>query len=252
MNKPFTSLRSCAVIIGVLTVSGTFAGADDALKILPNGNVGVGVDAPAAVLELKPPAAGQAGFYAPNHNYGGSRFPNPNGSLLFQSDATGASGGTIYFMSVDSSGGTHHVKIHTSTNRELLVLGDAEIEGTLYETSSAHWKKDVQPLTSGISKIKQLRPVSFRWDEEALKTIGKQAANDRVHLGLIAEEVAMVVPEAVSTSKDSDDPNAEEHSAIAYSHLVPLLIQAVKEQQTQIEALQAQVDALKGGETNTP
>ena len=48
--------------------------------------------------------------------------------------------------------------------------------------------------------------------------------------GLIAQEVLKVLPEAVSGSD-------EEHYSVAYGNLVGLLIEAIKEQQTQIETL---------------
>jgi hypothetical protein len=48
--------------------------------------------------------------------------------------------------------------------------------------------------------------------------------------GLIAQEVLKVLPEAVSGSE-------EEHYSVAYGNVVGLLIEAIKEQQTQIETL---------------
>ena len=58
-------------------------------------------------------------------------------------------------------------------------------------------------------------------------------------IGLIAQEVEKVVPEIVRTGEDG-------FKAVSYEKLVPMLIEAVKAQQVQIEALQAQLDALKG------
>ena len=55
------------------------------------------------------------------------------------------------------------------------------------------------------------------------------------HLGLIAQEVETVVPEVVDTSDDG-------YKSINYDNLTGLLIEAIKEQQRQIEALQAQQD----------
>ena len=60
-------------------------------------------------------------------------------------------------------------------------------------------------------------------------------------LGLIAQEVRTVVPEAVSTDE-------ERGAGISYSTLVPLLIEAVKELKDQVDALRSEI---KGRSTAT-
>ena len=59
-------------------------------------------------------------------------------------------------------------------------------------------------------------------------------------LGFIAQEVEAVLPEAVLTQD-----NEEQTKGLKYNALIPVLVEAIKTQQKQIEALQAEISALK-------
>jgi len=86
--------------------------------------------------------------------------------------------------------------------------------------SSIKYKKDVEVLRSGIEIIRRLQPVTYRW-----KTTGNAA------IGLIAEEVFKVEPKL--TSRDEND----ETQSVKYDSVTVVLVNAVKEQQAQIETL---------------
>ncbi len=90
---------------------------------------------------------------------------------------------------------------------------------TIY--SSIRWKENVMPLQNALERVSQLRGVSFTW-----KGDGKQ------DIGLIAEEVGQVVPEVVAYEENGIDAKS-----LDYARLVPLLLEAIKEQQAQIDAL---------------
>ena len=99
---------------------------------------------------------------------------------------------------------------------------------TTYNTSSDARLKDVTGEARGLEVINELNPVSYNWK-----------ADGKADEGLIAQEVQEIVPNAVSGSE-------EEHYQMDYSKLVVHLVKAVKEQQTQIEALQSEINLLKG------
>src|SRR6185295_13026245 len=68
--------------------------------------------------------------------------------------------------------------------------------GTI-QTSDVRLKQGIANLAYGLNQVMQLRPVSFQW----------RAGNDkRTHLGLIAQEVDAVMPEAVEKSADANAP----------------------------------------------
>lgn len=136
----------------------------------------------------------------------------------------------------------------------------------LYETSDQSVKTNISNITSASEKIMNLRGVYFDFISETRRDtlvfsdkygntrthitnsdntddllnneyINPSAANDlitersRHHIGLIAQEVEEIVPEVVRTQTDG-------RKAVAYSNLVPLLIEAFKEQQNKITELE--------------
>ena len=84
--------------------------------------------------------------------------------------------------------------------------------------SSRRFKTDIQTLTGALDKVEQMRGVSY-----TLKATGKR------EIGVIAEEVGAVVPEAVTW-----ETNGKDAQSVDYNRLTALLIQATKEQQAEI------------------
>ncbi len=104
--------------------------------------------------------------------------------------------------------------------------GSVNVTGTLFagvfNPSDARLKTRIESSGYGLAAVEALRPVSY-----ALKN-----GDGSTQLGLIAQEVAAVVPEVVRTIPDQD-----EMLAVNYSGLIPVLIRAIQEQQDQISAL---------------
>jgi hypothetical protein len=96
------------------------------------------------------------------------------------------------------------------------------------QTSDAVLKRDIAPLTYGLDEVRRLQPVSFRWKD----------GDDGEHLGLLAQDVREVVPEVVH---GSGIPG--EALGMNYGELLPVLINAIQEQQEQIEQLQLRLDS---------
>jgi len=90
-------------------------------------------------------------------------------------------------------------------------------------------KANVRALDGAMPRVERLRGVSFEW-----KSSGKPG------LGLMAEEVAAVVPEAVSYT--SGGSHAE---GVDYGSLVALLVEAIKEQEKRIQVLGAEISDLR-------
>jgi hypothetical protein len=99
--------------------------------------------------------------------------------------------------------------------------------------SDIRLKKDIEPLTNTLSTIMALRPVSFNW----IKSHSPSAPRT---LGLIAQEVMEVLPEIVFGGKSDTD-----FYAITYTEIIPVLIGAVKEQQSLIVSQQEQMKAVE-------
>jgi len=88
--------------------------------------------------------------------------------------------------------------------------------------SDLKYKRDVTQIDGALGKVQQLRGIEFNWKDE--EKFGGQR-----EIGLIAQEVAEVVPELTSRSRGDMYVN--------YDRTVALLIEAIKEQQRQIDEL---------------
>ena len=99
-------------------------------------------------------------------------------------------------------------------------------------------KENVKVIENPVDKIKQLKGVTFNYKKDSSKSTG-----------LIAQDLEKVLPEAVYTSETIDNEingeESEEFLAIRYGNTVGLLVEAIKEQQEQIETLTAKVKELE-------
>jgi hypothetical protein len=95
-------------------------------------------------------------------------------------------------------------------------------------SSSLRYKANVKPFSSGLNLIKRLRPVSFTWK-----------ADNTLDFGLAAEEVAEAEPLLV-TKNDKG-----EVEGVKYDRVGVVLVNAVQEQQAQIEAQRKEIDEQK-------
>jgi hypothetical protein len=112
--------------------------------------------------------------------------------------------------------------------------------------SDRRLKTDVRPISNAIEKVMSLNGIIYRSNDVA-KEYGFTTDNNIV--GLFADEVEAVLPEAVRPAPFDLDANNESKSGknyktIQYEKVVPLLVEAIKEQQTQINQILVQLENL--------
>jgi hypothetical protein len=106
----------------------------------------------------------------------------------------------------------------------------------LHNHSDVRLKKNIVPLSNSLNKILNLQGVSFDWNKDISSYVGRSNESD---IGLVAQEVEKIIPELVS---ETTIPNIEyKIKNVDYSKLVPVLVEAIKEQQDQIESLRGTV-----------
>ncbi len=94
--------------------------------------------------------------------------------------------------------------------------------------SDIRLKKDIKPLKSALSTLGKLQGKSYRWKD-----------NNEPDIGLIAQELEKVIPELVKTDNQG-------YKSIVYQKLTAVLIEAVKEQQQEINNLSNRIAMLEG------
>jgi hypothetical protein len=115
----------------------------------------------------------------------------------------------------------------------LQVAGDI-IANSIAGSSDLRYKTNIRPVYNALDKVKALRGVYFNWNKEAFpdKNFGIKD-----ELGFIAQEIENVVPEIVTK-----DNTKEEYRSVKYDKLVALLVEAIKEQQIQIDSLKIELN----------
>ena len=102
-----------------------------------------------------------------------------------------------------------------------------------FSTSDERLKENFEPIGSAIEKVGQLNGYTFDWIP--MEGIHVHSGHD---IGVKAQEVEKVLPEIV-------EDRGNGYKAVKYDKLTALLIQAVNEQQKQIESLQIQINWLE-------
>ena len=138
---------------------------------------------------------------------------------------------SVSFTSKTASGTANHGQMTFSVDEATaqLTINDAGITTTgLTESSARELKTNITPMNNSLDKIMALQGVNFEWKDGRG---GKQ-------IGLIADDVADVVPEVVQFNETSP-------TSLQYSKMVALLIEGMKEQQNEIAELKKLVSKSK-------
>ena len=130
-------------------------------------------------------------------------------------------------VGVDDTG--HDVKFFGATASKYCEWDESAdtltIAGTLTETSSREMKTNIEPLENILPAVLQMQGVKFDW---------KEGTKD--NYGFIAEEVAEVFPHLVTHDEDG------EVHGVQYTKMTAVLLEAIKEQQKQIDELKAKLN----------
>jgi len=142
--------------------------------------------------------------------------------------------GVNYNLLLNPNGGYVGIGTTAPTTR-LYVNGDITAN-SIAGTSDIRFKTNIRPVVNALDKVKALRGVYFNWNQKAFPEKEFGAGDE---LGFIAQEVEQIVPEIVSKDKTK-----EAYRSVKYDKLVALLVEAIKEQQKQIDSLTMKVNKL--------
>ncbi len=110
----------------------------------------------------------------------------------------------------------------------LLVYGEAYCSGGSWGGSDARFKNNIKTYENALDKIMKMRGVTFNWRVDEFK---QQRFSGRDQVGFIAQEMEEIIPELVKADHEG-------YKAIDYGKVTPVLVEAIKEQQSIIEDLE--------------
>ncbi len=128
------------------------------------------------------------------------------------------------------------------------VIAHAEESNSFITTTPAvasdrRLKKDSKPFTDGLNVITKLNPIHYYYN-------GKGGTpKDMAGIGLVAQDIKDIAPYTISTYKAKLNPQDKEETTLFNFNSGPLtfvLINAIKEQQQEIESLKTEIAGLKG------
>lgn len=124
--------------------------------------------------------------------------------------------------------------------------GDVHATGTVTWASDARLKSDIKEVnsTDALALVQRLQPKSYTFNKSSYPYLTLPQGNQ---YGLLAQDVEQVLPQLVSTithpeTKDAEDNTLSpqfEYKGVNYAGIIPLLVGAVKQQQTHIDSLEA-------------
>ena len=119
----------------------------------------------------------------------------------------------------------------SNTGTSINCAGAIIASGDVVAYSDRRLKDNIEIIPNALNKVLSLNGVTFT----------RKDLNDpeKRHTGVIAQEVENVLPEAVNTDIDG-------MKSVAYGNMVGVLIEAIKEQQGQIDELKKEIKLLKG------
>lgn len=138
------------------------------------------------------------------------------------------SGSAIYStLDIIASGSISGSQIHSTGN--ITAQGDITAEGDIiaFSSSDRDLKDNIKPISNPIEKIKLIGGYEFDWNDKQDSYIGHD-------IGVIAQEIEQVLPELVRDRSNG-------YKAVKYDKIVALLIEAVKDQQKQIDELKSKL-----------
>lgn len=120
------------------------------------------------------------------------------------------------------------------TGYKLWVQGDAWATG-YWLRSDARFKKNIKPIDNSLDRLMKIRGSSYEFNDEEFN--GSEDSQE-IQYGLIAQELEPVFPELVRTGNDG-------YKSINYNGMIPVLIEAIKEQKAIIDKLRNENQQLK-------
>ncbi len=238
----------------VIAMCMTFVGVNAQLKVLQSGNATIGggnssFPYSSTTLSVNGSVSLKStldvmNLSNTNSGWGGQiRFTANNLSGINHIIVDNGSNQLILFPGYQNSNSSRNVTISGGLN----VSGYAALAGGGY-FSDQRLKTNIIPLKGSLDKIMQLRGVTYTWQRDITIMSGDQkiplteGLPEGPQIGFIAQEVEQIVPEIVKETTLG-------YKALEYHTITALLVDAMQEQQEQINRLESQLAAVQGNGT---
>lgn len=134
-----------------------------------------------------------------------------------------------------------NIGINQAPNASYMLAVNGKVKSTgINETSDARLKTNFAGIDGALAKVLQMNGKYYDWKTTEFPQMNLAEGRQ---VGVIAQEIEKILPEVVTTGDDG-------YKAVEYSHIVPVLIEAIKEQQKIIDGQKSTISDLKASLEN--
>ena len=224
-----------------------------ALTIDSSNNIGINDDSPSYKLDVNGSLRATGAIYANNGayipsghqlNFTGYATSDNEDAIKIGIDGEKAAWIKWYddddeadqatWIGMDAGTNKFHINVKENSNDAWYNFKkDGTLEcANVVESSDKRLKTNIKPLNNSLQKVLSLNGVYYTWISDA---------KSKNQIGFIAQEVEKVIPEVVETDTDPVNGGSnllENQKSVSYSKIVPVLVEAIKELTTKVEALE--------------
>jgi len=236
-NEPYTAGNANTDRLFVVGNGTSSANRSNVLAVLNSGKVGIGTNLPNAILGIQRNSSSAVPQLELIEDQ-----PDDGARLDFVNAYETNHKWTLYGRSDNSNNFSEFNIFYSGNIGNIMSLrgdGNVYVNGSLVHSSDRRLKKDISDLPYGLNEILQLQPKQYFWKNRTEQT--------RASLGLIAQDVQKIIANVVKEGTDD-----KKTLSLSYTELIPVLINAIKEQQAiistqslKIEGLTSEVETLK-------
>ena len=214
----------------------------EGMRLDSNGNLGLGVTplttwSGRSVFQIG--SAGQMNYGSGTSNGGSMAYGN-NGYWNGSADKAITTGYSQIVALNDN--GTGRVIVVTTSGTSSAGATISYTAGPYVSAGNTSWtnssderlKNITGLITNGLESVNTLRAAKYTWKDDA---------TNKPKVGLIAQDVQKVLPEAVETFNKYNSEDTTEYLGVTYTEVIPLLVAAIQELSAKVTALEAKVGA---------
>lgn len=223
------------------------------LEVVSGGKVGIGFNNPTAPLHAIDAIALHGSGLDGLTTQKGQIYANTSLGLYFDAPKT-STGAKLPIQFNWRGGGTPAIYItgqgeiglwNDEPDYELDVNGDIATYGTVRISSDKRFKENIRPIGESLFRLNQINGIAYEQVKiktthltgtDSLGVIDNEAGKTK--FGVVAQDIKEIFPELVDQTKDG-------YYNVDYIGLIPVIIEALQEQQAEIEELKNKISSLE-------
>jgi hypothetical protein len=213
---------------------------------LVNGRVGIGTTNPEQVLHVYQAGDGKRPVrFTTGNNHDLDFYNDTDGWQLISEKGINLSsknGGQLRFTTGSGSDASENRRMTIDTSGNI----GAPTGTNIYNASDERLKQNISTLSNSLDVINALNPVQFNWIDNF-----EESENGKNLYGFVAQEVQDVFPDAVESFGTGDDIEVdgtviENPLTVRDKFFIPVLVKAIQELKTELDAAKARIETLEG------